>query len=416
MDADVRMRGFGRRTDVRTLIRLIETRVRPLASEPIELPQAWGRVLAEDLLAPSSVPSFPRAAMDGYAVRAADCAGADVASPRMLRVVGEALPGRAYVGAVGPGDAVRIMTGSPLPEGADAIVRAESAREQAGAVAIFEAVEPGRHAVRPGEDIEVGSVLLRAGRQLRPQDVGVLAAVGATPVPAVRQPCAAVFVTGDELLPCGSRPSGFRVVDSNSVMLSALLRRDGVRHVRIEMLRDRHDVIRDAVASAVEDLILVSGGTSVGAEDHGPQVVRELGELLAHGVALRPAGPTGFGVVRDRPTFLMPGNPGSCQCAYDLFVSVAARRLGGLAGDTPYTPTEAALTRGIVSVAGRTDYVRVRLHRDEAEPLTASGATSLGAAARADGFVLVPPETESLAAGDRVVVWRYAPAPATLLE
>jgi molybdopterin molybdotransferase len=368
-------------------------------------------VLAEDVVAGFDVPGFDRAAMDGYAVRGAETFGADTYSPLDFTVVGEALPARPFTGCVESGEAVRIMTGAPVPDGADAVAPAEIAEEgrdkDAIQMRLREAVPPGRHVGRRGEDIAAGRVVLRAGRVLRPQDLGVLASIGASPVSVRRRPSAAIIVTGDELLPCGSKPEGFRIVDSNSVMLAALLRRDGVEQIRIELLADRFDLIKNALATANEDLLLIAGGSSVGVEDHAPRALAELGELVVHGVALRPASPTGMGFIRGRPVFLLPGNPVSCLCAYDLFAGRAARRLGGKSTAMPYSTQTLPLARKLTSAVGRVDYVRVRVDGGRVEPLAISGASILSSTTRADGFVLVPGDREGYAEGESVVVHCY---------
>ncbi len=408
---DVRMRGFQQRTEVAHLVALIEQRLQPFPAEHVDLTQAAERVLAADIVAPCPVPGFDRAAMDGYALSGSETFGADSYTPLEFTVIGESLPARPFAGHVGPGQAVRIMTGAPLPGGADAVVQAEIAQEVTDAagrrVRVTEPVPPGRHVGRRGEDIEPGSVLLRAGRRLRPQDLGVLASVGATPLAVVRRPTAAILITGDELLPCGSHPVGYRIVDSNSVMLSALLKRDGAGDVRVEMLPDRYDTIRAALTAASEDVLLLSGGSSVGIEDHAPRVLAELGEVAVHGVALRPASPTGLGFLRGRPVFLMPGNPVSCLCSYDLFAGRAVRRLGGRPTALPYPTRRLPLVRKIASMVGRVDYVRVAIHDEIVEPLAISGASILSSTTRADGFVLVPSDLEGYAEGDEVEVNLY---------
>ena len=402
------MRGFQHRAEVDEVLRLIDQRVAPLPTEHVEIMQAAARVLAEDVVAPCPVPGFDRAAMDGYALRGAETFGADAYSPLEFSVIGEALPGRPFDGSVGSGQAVRIMTGAPMPAGADAVAPAEIASEVAGPwVQLREAVPPGRHVGRRGEDIEQGDVILRRQRLLRPQDVGVLAAVGATPVPVIRRPSAAILVTGDELLPVGARPQGYRIVDSNSVMLTALLQRDGVVDVRVQMIADRRELLRAALDESAEDIVLVSGGSSVGREDHAPRVLAELGELAVHGVALRPASPTGLGFLRGRPVMLLPGNPVSCLCAYDLFAGRAVRRLGGRNPALPYPLCMMPLARKIASMVGRVDYVRVLVRDRVAEPVAVGGASVLSSTTRADGFVLVPADLEGYPEGAEVGVYFY---------
>jgi molybdopterin molybdotransferase len=242
---------------------------------------------------------------------------------------------------------------------------------------------------------------------MRPQDVGVLASIGAAEVKAVRRPVVALLTTGDELLPAGSRHEGYRIVDSNSIMLEALVRRDGGVPHRGPLVPDSRATVQAALLGADADVLLVSGGSSVGQEDHAPRVLAEAGELCVHGVALRPASPAGIGFLGRRPVFLLPGNPVSCLCAYDLFAGRAVRRLGGRREDLPYPTCRLPLGRKLTSAVGRVDYVRVQVRDGRVEPLSTSGASILSSTTRADGFVLVPRDSEGHAAGDDVQVYLY---------
>src|SRR5262245_50751395 len=213
------MRGFAARADVEEVERFLAERVRELPPEPVPLLDCIGRVLAEDVRSEVDVPAFPRAAMDGFAVRGADTFGASAYDPLPLRVIGETLPGRPFGGALGPGEAVRIMTGAPLPAGADAVAPAETCEEQDGRASVREPVPPLRHVGQRGEDVRAGETLLRAGRRLRPQDAGLLASIGRASVRSRARPRVALLATGDELLPPGAKPEGARIVDSNSLVL-----------------------------------------------------------------------------------------------------------------------------------------------------------------------------------------------------
>jgi molybdopterin molybdotransferase len=401
------MRGFPDRAEVEEVIRLLDERVRPLGSQVIPVRETWDRVLAQPVTAEVAVPGFDRAAMDGYAVRAEETFGSGPYNPLELRVVGESLPGRPFVGQVEPGSAVRIMTGAPIPSGADAVVPVEVAQEEAGVLRVTEPVSPGRHVGRRGEDIEPGRTVLPAGRVLRPQDVGLLASIGALGVSVVARPSVSVLITGDELLPAGSKPEGFRIVDSNSVMLVALALRDGGEPSVHPLIRDRREEVRAAMLGTKADVLLVSGGSSVGQEDHAPSVLAEVGELTVHGIALRPASPTGVGFLDGRLVFLLPGNPVSCLCAYDLFAGRAIRRLGGRSPELPYRPVQLPLAGKVSSAVGRVDYVRVRIHDGQAEPLAVSGASILSTTTVSDGFLLVPRDSEGYPAGQTVTVYLY---------
>jgi molybdopterin molybdotransferase len=405
---DVRMRGFRDRAEVADVLRLLDARTEALPGEPVPLAGLAGRVLAEGVVSSVDVPGFARAAMDGYAVRAEDTFGADAYNPLPLEVVGEALPARPFAGEVLPGQAARVMTGAPVPAGADAVLPAEAAAERDGRVLVREAVSPGRHVGRVGEDVAKGREVLAAGRRLRPQDVGLLASIGAGSAGVVRRPRVAVLVTGNELLPPGSVPGGYRIADSNSPMLAALVARDGGECLPVRYLEDRYEAARDALAGADADVVMVSGGSSVGREDHAPRAVAELGELAVHGVALRPASPTGVGFLAGgRVVFLLPGNPVSCLCAYDLFAGRVVRRLGGRPWDLPYRTVTLPLTAKIVSAIGRVDYARVKVADGRAEPVAVSGASILSTTVVADGFVLVDRDREGFAPGEAVEVFLY---------
>lgn len=404
---DVRMSGFRDRTEVAEVLRLLDERVEVLAVETLAVPETSGRVLAADVRAEVAVPGFDRAAMDGYSVIAEETFGAAQYNPLTLRIVGDSRPGRPFDGPLMSGQAVRIMTGAPVPLGANAVLPVEVTREESGVLHISEPISPGRHIGRRGEDVEPGRTVLTAGRVLRPQDLGLLASLGVAEVAVVRRSRIDILITGDELLPVGSKPDGCRIVDSNSVMLAALVRRDGGEPRVAPLLPDRREVIREALLSSKADVLLISGGSSVGVEDHAPSLVAELGELPIHGVALRPASPTGIGFLGGRPVFLLPGNPVSCLCAYDLFAGRAIRRLGGRSPELPYVREQIPLAAKVASAVGRVDYVRVRIHNGRAEPIAVSGASLLSTTTTADGFVLVPRDSEGFPPGEIVTVFRY---------
>jgi molybdopterin molybdotransferase len=403
------MRGFRVRAAVEDVVALIDGRVGTLTGKTVPLRAASGRVLADAVVASSPIPGFDRAAMDGYAVRGEETYGADPYTPALFRRVGQARPGRAFPGQVGRGEAVEIATGAPLPDGADTVVPVELTRPEGDSIAVTEAVPVGRHIGRKGEDVTAGTVVLPAGRVLRPQDLGVLSGLGIARVEVYRRPRVTILVTGDELLPPGSPPVDHLFADMNSPMLAALVRRDGGIPRVVGPLPDRREALRDALVAALEtsDTLLVSGGSSTGPEDHAPGLVAELGELPVHGVALRPASPTGLGFIGGTPVVLLPGNPVSCLCAYDLFAGQVVRRLGGRPPDWPYRPVVRPLAHKLVSALGRVDYARVRLVDGHVEPLAVSGASILSSTTRADGFVIVPADLEGYPEGAELTVWLY---------
>ncbi len=394
---------------------ILEGRVSALEAERVPISEAAGRVVADDIVATVSVPHFVRAAMDGYAVAGESTFGASPYAPVELALVGEARPGRRHDGVVQKGEAVRITTGAPVPDGTDAVLMAENAeeveREGIKRVRVREAVAPGKHVGQIGEDVETGSVVVTRGRRLRPQDVGVLASVGAGEVRVIRRPLVKLVVTGDELLLPGSAPKDASIVDSNSLVLAALVRRDGGVLRATEHVPDKHDAVRAAIEAAPDDVVLVSGGSSVGPEDHAPSVLAEIGELAVHGVAMRPSSPVGFGFFgheeRKKLAVLLPGNPVSCLCAYDFFAGPAIRALGGLPRSWPYPRRVCRAGAKFVSELGRVDYVRVRVEGDLVFPIMTSGASILSSTTRADGVVLIAAGDEGYAEGEPVEVLLY---------
>jgi molybdopterin molybdotransferase len=408
---DVRMKGFRDRATVEDALAVAFDGLIPLPAENVTTPEAAGRVLAEAVHSEVDVPPFRRATMDGYAVRAEDTFGATAYSPIVLRLEGSSMPGEPVGKGPGTGGAVRIMTGAPVPDGADAVLRAEDASEIDTHVEVRAPTAFGRNVGRIGEDVAAGSEVLPAGRRLRPADLGLLSAVGAGEVRVHRRPRVRVIVSGDELVPPGEAPAGTKIVDSNSPMLAALIRRDGGEVLEIVRLPDGEAPMREALSRTAADVIVTSGAVSVGREDHTPNLVAELGELPVHGIAMRPSSPTGIGRIGDARVFLLPGNPVSSLVAYDFFAGPAIRVLGGGHPDWPYRTMRLPLAVRLVSKIGRTDYARVMVRDGRAEPLAIGGASVLSSVTRADGFVVVPPGLEGFGEGADVEVGLYGSGP-----
>ena len=408
---DVRMKGFAERVDVEEVEGFLVDHTRVCENEPVELVECVGRVLASDVRASVNVPGFPRSAMDGYALRGEKTFGASAYNPIRFDIIGESMPGHPFAGEVGHGCAVRIMTGAPVPAGADAVVMAEVCTEEGDHVEVTEPVAPKKNVGVIGEDIRDGDLVLRAGRRLRPQDAGLLSSIGVAQPMCVRRPRVRLVVTGNELLPAGSTPGGSKIVDSNSVVLRGLLARDGAELLPFEILPDEPGPIEDAMADPDADIVLVSGGSSVGKEDYAPQLLDRIGSLDFHGVSMRPSSPAGVGRINNTLVFLLPGNPVSCLCAYEFFAGPSVRGMGGRSRAWPHRQVRMKLSRKIASKVGRTDYVRVAEEGGEIVPLATSGASILSSTVRAVGAVIVPREREGMAPGDEVDVLLYDDEP-----
>jgi molybdopterin molybdotransferase len=408
---DVRMRGFACRTTVDTAIAWVDAHAACQGTEAVPIWHAAGRVLAADVISSIDVPGFARSMMDGFALQAADTLGATAYNRLELRIVGQSLPGQSFGSAVRPHEAVRIMTGAPLPAGADAVLPAERVDVEHERLLVVDEVPPGKNVSQRGEDVAAGTTVLAAGRVLRPQDVGLLSSIGQNEAAVVRRPRVRIVITGNELLPAGSAPQADKAVDANGPMLAALVARDGgiaTQHSASTgyLVPDDPAAISEAM-HADADVVLVSGGSSVGDEDYAPSVLAKRGELAIHGIAMRPSSPSGMGRLGQRLVFLLPGNPVSCLCAYDFFAGRAIRLLGGRQPQWPYRTTRLRLARKLVSQIGRVDYARVRIINDQVEPLSISGASILSSTTVADGFVVVPADSEGFPLDAEVDVWLY---------
>ena len=404
------MHGFARRQTVAAALEQLDALLHRLPAETIPLHAAAGRVLAGAIVSTVDVPGFDRATMDGYAVVADSTEGASPYNRVPLSVIGDAMPGSPFSKSCPPGAAVRIMTGAPIPAGCDSVLPAEFVEAEPGSstrVMAVAVVSPGKNVGRRGEDIVRGAALFEAGRVLRPQDLGVMSSIGHGTVNVIRKPRVRLVITGNELLPAGSTPRDFQITDANGPMLTALAERDGGIVDFPGLIPDEPGAILDALR-ADADVVIVSGGSSVGIEDHAPMLLSEHGTLAVHGVAMRPSSPTGFGTLGGALVFLLPGNPVSALCAYDFFAGRAIRALGGRPTAWPYRSTRGTLVRKISSPIGRLDYARVRVDNGRVEPLSVSGASVLSSTTRADGFVIVDDDSEGFPAGADVDVWLYA--------
>lgn len=409
-DHDVRMRGFTERTDLESALGMLRSSVGPLEGEAVLLPQALGRTLARDVASSVDVPGFNKSAMDGFALRAAETFGASPTDPVSFRVVGEVLPGEVGGLEVGPGEAVRIMTGGAFPGGADAVLMAEHATDEGQVVWAHAPVVPGRNVAPTGEDVRKGDRVLERGRILRPQDLGVLASIGRVELDVTRRPLVGILSTGNELVEAGSAAAGQkgRVVNSCAPMLEGLVIQTGGVPRWLGTLPDDRDALRSALETFDGDILLTTGATSVGKEDYLPGLLAELGELLVHGVNIRPASPLAFGRLDRALAVLLPGNPVAAMVGFDVFVRPALQLQLGQREERRNRRVRGRLRRKLASALNRTDFVRVQLlDGGEIEPLRAGGAGVLTSVTKADGFVIVPRDAEGLEAGTEVEVFLY---------
>ncbi len=388
---------------------MVLERTPPLESEDVELDRALDRVLAADVRSAESVPRFDNSAMDGFAVRASDTGGASPQSPVRLAVVGESRAGAPAVRSLDRGEAIAISTGAMLPQGADAVVRVEDTDARDGTVEVLAVVEAGRDVRRAGEDIGAGEVVLAAGTAIGPAELGVLASVGTAMVSCVRRPRVAILVSGDELVGPGEPLAPGKVRDTNAFILAALVKSVGAEPARTERVGDSADATREAIAAALDaDLVLISGGMSVGRHDHVRPALEGLGaKQLFWGIALRPGKPTWFGVHPSGALVLgLPGNPVSALVCALLLACPAMLALQGLSPGR--RRTTAVLDEPYAKRPGRAHAIRCRLELREdgwhARPTKEQGSHILTSMLGADALALIPAARESLAAGETVEI------------
>ncbi|MEV4433970.1 gephyrin-like molybdotransferase Glp [Streptomyces sp. NPDC049585] len=407
----------------------ILARIRPLEPIELQLLDAQGCLLVEDVTVPAALPPFDNSSMDGYAVRVADVAGASEEFPAVLTVVGEVAAGSSELPAVGPGEAVRIMTGAPLPPGAEAVVPVEwtdggkggapadamtAGEQQAGGeVRVHRPAAARAHVRARGSDVAAGEIALSAGTVLGPAQIGLLAAIGRATVPVRPRPRVVVLSTGSELVPPGEPLAAGQIHDSNSFMLTACARDAGAIAYRVGAVDDDAASFRATLEDQLvrADAVVTTGGVSVGAYDVVKEALTQLsgaeGSVAFRRLAMQPGKPQGFGRLGPEgiPLFALPGNPVSAYVSFELFVRPALRALMGLAPTAGREPVRARLTSRVgSSPKGRRQYLRGSYADGKVETVGGSGSHLVKALADANALVVVPEETTSLAAGAEVDV------------
>ena len=406
------------------MLSVSEARQRLLAAlqvggvENVPLDRAGSRVLAEDVLAPEDSPRFDNSSMDGFAVRAADLAEASQEHPVQLRVVGDQPAGGLFSGSVGRGQAVRIMTGAPVPGGADAVVPVEDTDApvaQAGAglpaeVQVKKAVKTGEFVRPAGEDFRKADRLLEAGQRLRPQDLALLAMLGKGDLSVFRRPRVAIFSSGNELLPVGERLAPGKIYESNSYALAALVESCAAEPVLLGIAVDELEDVQSHLEQAADsgcDLILTSAGVSVGAFDYLREAVLGRGQLDFWKVNMRPGRPFAFGAYRQIVYIGLPGNPASAFVGFEVFVRPALQKMAGVKDWSRYTFKGRLLEE--VHSDGRESYLRVKI-KNGSECLEIlltghQGSGNLYSLVRADGLMVVPAGVTQCPAGTLMEVW-----------
>jgi len=388
--------------------RVVEANTKPVTRvETVNIDDASGRVLAEDIVATLSIPSFDRAAMDGYAVKAKDTFNSGQFNPKVLNLVGELHAGETPEERVNTGQCIQIATGAMMPRGADAVVMVEDTEAENEKVKVFKSAYPKANVAGKGEDIKEGASVLRQGSVMDAGKVGVLASQGINQVKVYERPKVAILPSGEEVVEVGQRLRQGQVYDINTHTVASVVKANGGIPVRFGVVGDNVEELKSAITEALKsDLVVISGGSSVGERDLLVDVLQDWGEVLFHGIQVKPGKPTIFAILpvegQGKPLMGMPGYPTSCLINAYLFILPAIRKMAHLPPRTGET-VEARLARRVPGSVGRRQFLTVKVEGGEAVPVfKESGAiTSI---ADADGYIEIAENIDLLEKGEPVTV------------
>ncbi|MBI5746604.1 MAG: molybdopterin molybdotransferase MoeA [Nitrospirae bacterium] len=394
---------------VKEALKTILANITISGTEKVNIMDSLGRVLAEDIVAKRDHPPWDNSAMDGYAVIFSDIRGASKKVPSAIKVIGEVPAGRMPAVKIGRGEAVKIMTGAPMPEGADTVVRVEDTESTGSMVSIFKECESGENIRRRGEDVKNGDLVIEKGKKIRPAEIGMIASVGRAFIYVHQRPRVAVMSTGDEIADLDEELSPEKIINSNSYALRSLAMDAGCIPALLGIARDnKEDLTRRLRDGLTSDVILISGGVSMGDYDFVKDVLAEMGmEMKFWKVSMKPGQPLAFGTIKGKPVFGLPGNPVSAMVSFYQFVMPALKKMGGQ--KALYLNTIDALSDENLEVKkGRTYFIRavidVRGGVYHARSTGDQGSGILTSMVRANGLIVIPEDSGPVKAGDKVKV------------
>jgi molybdopterin molybdotransferase len=404
----VRLKGFQKLTPITETLRTFfdGLEIEKLRKIKVPVNQALNCVLTEDVIAEENLPRFDRSAMDGYAVRAEDTFEASQFKPKTLRIVDG--------NEVGEKQAKQVWTGNPVPEGANAVMMIENTKRINAEIEVCVPVTPGENISKEGEDVSKGDVAVKTGTRLKPQHLGLIAALGIREVNVVDKPKIAILATGDELVEIGNKPEENQIFEVNRLILSALCQELGAEPFDLGIAKDDVSEIVKKLKVGLEkaDAIVTTGGTSVGASDLVPAAVNSVGKpgVIVHGIAMRPAMPTALAIAHKKPIIILSGNPVAAMIGFEVFVRPLIYKMLGLKEE--FRPVvKARITRRVSTALGRRSFLRVHVsqHGEEflAEPVSILGSGVISTMTRANGYVVVPENREGLEEGEPITVHMF---------
>ncbi|HVP92478.1 MAG TPA: gephyrin-like molybdotransferase Glp [Acidobacteriota bacterium] len=402
----MRLKGFQKLTSIEDALQLFfaNLRIGKLETVIVPLHSALNRILAEDVIAKEDLPRFDRSAVDGYAIRAENTFEASQFKPKNLQTISE--------DEINDRQAKQLWTGNPLPKGANAIVMLENTRRINGEIEVWTPVTPGENVSKKGEDIAKGEIAIKSGTRLKPQHLGLVAALGIPEIKVFERPRIAILATGSELVNLREKLQEGQIFEANRLVVSALCHELSAEPIDLGIAKDDVNEILESLKIGIEkaDAIITTGGTSVGASDLVPEAINKIGKpgVIVHGIAMRPAMPTALAVVNGKPVIILAGNPVAAMIGFEVFARPLIFRLSGLKQEEHRPLIRAKTTKRISTTLGRKTFVRVSVFkRDEeffAEPISARGSGMISTMTRANGYVIVPENREGLDNGETVSV------------
>ncbi|MGC8895473.1 MAG: gephyrin-like molybdotransferase Glp [Candidatus Bathyarchaeia archaeon] len=402
----VRLKGFQKLTTIEEALQLFfkNLRIENPKTAVVQVHEALNRVIAENVIAKEDLPRFDRSAVDGYAVKAEDTVEASQFKPKILQITAK--------NEIENGQARQVWTGTPIPKGANAVVMLENTKRIDEKIEVWISVTPGENVSKKGEDVARGEVALKAGTRLKPQHLGLLAALGVAEVNVFEKPKIAILATGNELVERSEKPKEDQIFEVNKLVLSSLCHELGAEPIDLGIAKDDADEIFKKIKTGLEkaDAVITTGGTSVGASDLIPETVNRIGKpgVIVHGVAMRPAMPTALAIVSGKPIIILSGNPVAAMIGFEVFIRPLICRMLGLKREEQRPLVKAKMTRRISTSLGRKTFVRVHVFQRNgeffAEPISARGSGIISTMTKANGYVIVPENREGLEEGETVSV------------
>ncbi|MFX1503976.1 MAG: gephyrin-like molybdotransferase Glp [Promethearchaeota archaeon] len=403
--------GFSKLTSLINAMEKLLSKIQVNPIEDILINDALNRVLAEDIISILDIPPFNRSAMDGYAIKAEDSFGASPKNPKKISLVGTIEIGESSTIKINKNEAVRISTGAPIPEGSDAVVKIEDTEIEDNTVSLYTSLVPGKNISRRGEDVKKNTLVLSKGIELKAEHIAILISLGFNKVKVRSKPKISIFSSGDELLDPGTSLQPGKIYNSNTPMISALINLYGGTVIREETVKDDKKTIKTKLIESAEDsqMIIFTGGTSVGTKDYLPEIIHETGTILTHGIAMRPGSPVLIGFLNKSLIFCLPGTPVAAYISFLKISGPAIRKMIGCSVLDPRIELIARIEKDVpVTHLGILHYLRVKVEKRENEfiaiPIKLKGSGMISSLTTSDGIIEIPPNQEGLKKGEKVIV------------